>query len=79
MATYSQKRNLFILYEYSAVFTAFYLKNTEYGGGSDRGSRLGVGSGRNRVVAYAKTKAQISCAASAQLISAANQRFASLP
>ena len=26
MATYSQKHNLFILYEYSAAFTTFYLK-----------------------------------------------------
>ena len=26
MDTYSQKRNLFILYEYGAGFTAFYLK-----------------------------------------------------
>ena len=69
MATNSQKRNLFIQYEYSAVFTAFYLKKTEYGG-SGRGSGRGVRSGWDRVVVYAKRKAQISCEASAQLISA---------
>ena len=44
MATYSQKRNLFILYEYSAVFTDFfcgYLSDTRL----KQGGRVGGGGG----------------------------------
>ena len=44
MATYSQKRNLFILYEYSAVFTEFYLSGTRL----KQGGRVGgVGGGES--------------------------------